>query len=285
MVAVLGLVSALVYGVSDFLGGISSRRLSPLLAVALTFVVAAACAAIAVAIEQPVWSARDFLLGLVAGVAGGIGTWAFYAVLAIGPMSVLSPAVAVLYAVIPAIVGISLGERLPVVGYLALVAVAIAAVLLGVSPQRDGRRITPRALLLALVAGLGFAGYIIAIDFTAPESGLVPLLGDYLSGTVIILAALSVRIARRGRAAELAGLGRNRATGFAIIAGALLAVANILLVVGLHLGDLAVMGVLNSLYPLSTVVLALWLLHERLSVPQWIGIALGLGGAAALAVV
>jgi len=84
---------------------------------------------------------------------------------------------------------------------------------------------------------------------------------------------------------EWAGI-RNR-TGVvqAVFAGVLLAAGNILLVVGLHLGELAVMGVLNALYPLGTVILAFFVLRERLSVLQTIGIVLALAASAVLALV
>jgi len=282
LVAIIGLASALVYGLSDFLGGLASRRMRPLVAVEVTFVVATAIALTAVLVEQPVWSARDLLLGLAAGVAGALGTWTFYACLAIGPMSVLSPVVAVLNAVLPAVVGFAVGERLGALGLVGVAAVVVAAALLGVSRQSDGSRLSARALLLAIGAGVGFAAYFTLIHFTAPESGLVPLVGDYLAGTVLVAVVLLVLRWRRGPA-ELAGLGRNRATTAAVLAGVLLAIANILLVIGLHLGDLAVMSVLSALYPASTVLLALWFLRERLSAWQWIGVVLGIGGTAAIA--
>jgi drug/metabolite transporter (DMT)-like permease len=71
--------------------------------------------------------------------------------------------------------------------------------------------------------------------------------------------------------------------GQALLAGALLVVANILLVIGLHLGELAIMGVLNALYPLGTVLLALIVLRERLSRLQLAGIALALAASVVLA--
>lgn len=113
MVAILGFISAVVYGASDFLGGLASRRMSALLASFIGFVVATVVTAVALLIEQPVWSTEAVVLGALAGVAGAIGTWALYACLAVGPMSILSPGVAAIYAVLPAIVGIVLGERFP----------------------------------------------------------------------------------------------------------------------------------------------------------------------------
>jgi len=288
MIALLGLSSALVYGASDFLGGLASRRITPLLVSFLSQLAALLIAAVATFVSTPHWSTSAVVLGIVAGFAGGIGTWAFYASLAIGPMSVVSPGVAMIYAVVPAIVGFAIGERIAVLGYLALAAVIVAAVLLAVPRQRDPVRVTPRAVLLGSIAGLGFAGYIIAIDRTPTNSGLAPLFVDLIVATLLYGVVLVVNRVRRGAVEgpkEWAGI-RNR-TGVmqAVFAGVLLAAGNILLVVGLHLGELAVMGVLNALYPLGTVILAFFVLRERLSVLQTIGIVLALAASAVLALV
>ncbi|HTL42510.1 MAG TPA: EamA family transporter [Pseudolysinimonas sp.] len=285
MVAILGFVSAVVYGASDFLGGLASRRMSALLASFLGFVVAAVVSAVAVLIEQPVWSTDAVVLGALAGVAGSVGTWALYACLAIGPMSVLSPGVAAIYAILPAVVGIVLGERFPPVGYAALLVAVVAGILLAATPESgQGRRPSGRGLAYAALSGVAFAGYIIAIDATPAESGLVPLLVDLLVGGLLFVAALVWGRIRRGPA-ELAGLRDRRAVLLAVVAGALLVAGNIMLVVGLHLGDLAVMAVLNSLYPLGTVLLAIVLLRERLTVLQGVGIGLAIAAAVTLSVV
>jgi drug/metabolite transporter (DMT)-like permease len=285
MVAVLGFVSAVVYGASDFLGGLASRRMSALLASFLGFLVAVVVSAVAVVIEQPVWSADAVVLGALAGVAGSVGTWALYACLAIGPMSVLSPGVAAIYAILPAVVGIVLGERFPPIGYAALLVAVVAGILLAATPESGrARRPSGRGLAYAGLSGVAFAGYIIAIDATPAESGLVPLLVDLLVGGLLFVAALVWGRIRNGPG-ELAGLRDRRAVLLALAAGALLVAGNIMLVVGLHLGDLAVMAVLNSLYPLGTVLLAIVLLRERLTALQGIGIGLALAAAVTLSVV
>jgi drug/metabolite transporter (DMT)-like permease len=283
VIAALGLISAVIYGASDFFGGLAARRMSALLASALGGGVAVVGAAIAVAIERPAWTAPDALLAAIAGVLGAIGTWSFYAGLAIGPMSVVSPGVAMIYAVVPAIVGVAvLGEQFSPLGYAALAAVVVAALLLAVPRQRDGARLTPRAVLLGTVAGLAYAGYIIAMDRTSPGSGLEPLLVELGAAFVLFVLALAVNRVRRGPA-ELRGLRETRLVLQAMLAGLLLVAATILLVIGLHLGDLAVMGVLNALYPLGTVLLALLVLRERLSALQFVGIGLALAASVVLA--
>ena len=284
MIALLGLSSALVYGFSDFFGGLASRRITPLLVSFVSQIAAVIIATIVTFASQPHWSVAAVVLGLVGGIGGGIGTWAFFTSLAIGPMSVVSPGVAMIYAVVPAAVGIALGERIAPLGYAALAAVVVAAVLLALPRQRESARLTPRAIVYGSIAGLGFAGYVIAIGRTPRDSGLVPLWCDLLMATAIYTGALLVNRIRRGRS-ELAGARDRTALVQSVLAGVLLVAGNILLVLGLHLGELAVMGVLNALYPLGTVILAFIVLKERLSVLQLLGIVLALGASAVLALV
>ncbi len=290
VIALFGLGSAIIYGASDFFAGLASRRLSSLLVAFLSSIVAGLLVLVAVLVSAPTWSPETVVLGSIAGLLGSIGTWAFYASLAIGPMSVISPGVATIYAVVPAVAGIAFGERFPPAGYVALVAVVAAAVLLSMHGGGERARIRPRAVLLGVIAGFGYAGYIIAIDRTSEESGLAPLLVDFLVAVLVLgLALLALRIRRSLRheaAAPLAVSSEDRRRGLllSVVTGVTLAVGNILLVIGLHIGDLAVMGVLNSLYPLGTVLLAMIVLRERLSPLQLTGVVLALAGSALLAV-
>ncbi|CAN5213277.1 DMT family transporter [soil metagenome] len=284
MIAVLGFVSALLYGGSDFLGGLAARRMTSLVVSFVAVVVAIVVCAVTMLFVPGAWSTEAVVLGALAGIFGSIGTWAFYACLALGPMSVLSPGVAVIYAVLPAIAGILLGERFPPIGYVALVAVVIAAVMLSVTREGVPSKVSGRAIVLGVIAGVGFAGYIILIDRSPEESGLVPLLADLVVGAVLYGAVLLIGRLRSGPA-ELAAVRPSTGLWQAMGAGALLVSGNILLVIGLHLGDLAVMGVLNSLYPLGTVLLALIILRERLTVLQGIGVGLALAASVALALV
>lgn len=277
MVAVLGFVSAVLFGASDFFGGLAAKR-TPAIAVAgAANVVAAAIVAVVVVATGPVWSSEAVLWGVLAGVGGAIGTASLYAVLAIGPMSVLSPTVAALYAILPAGVGIALGERLQPLGYAALVVVFVAGMLLAVTRETGGARVRPRVLALAVVAGVGFAVYIIAIDRAPNASGLIPLLVELAVGALLFVPLVLAREIRSP--GSVTGPLRTRTVLLQTVGcGVLMAVGTALLVIGLQLGDLAVMSVLNSLYPLGTVALAMVVLRERLTAVQGIGIGLALAG-------
>ncbi len=285
MIVVLGVVSGLVYGASDFLAGIAARRVPSVLVSLAMFVVAAGTVGAAMLVPglmPSAWSTDAVVLGLLAGVAGAIGSWALYAALALGPMSVVSPLTAGLYALVPAVAGFALGDRLPWYGVLALGLVVVATVLLSRSPGERSARVTARALVLSLIAGVSLGAYIVLIDRAPAASGFVPLLVDYLTGIVVFLGAwLLTSRARAG--GELRRLGLGSTAGATLLAGLGLALGNILLLIGLRLGELAVMGVLNALYPLGTVLLALIVLRERLHPLQVAGIVLAVAASALLA--
>lgn len=288
MIVLLGLASAIVYGVSDFLGGLGSRRISPLMVSLVSFAVALVPIAVLTALVGSVWSSEAVWLGVIAGVAGAGAIWAFYAALAIGPMSVISPTTAAVAALIPAVAGILSGERFSPLGYLALGALVVAAVLLGVTREQQGGRVGVRAVVLAVTSGVGFGGYNVVMEATPPESQFAPLLVDLVAGAALFALVVAVlRLVRGdswwGGTDAPAAEARTPGLAFAIGAGLLMAVANALLVWGLHQGELAIMGVLASLYPLGTVLLALTVLRERLTRVQVAGVVLALAASAALA--
>ena len=126
----LGLAAALLYGSSDFGGGLLSRCLGP---VRVTVIGSAAATALAWAVliisAGPGPNVRAVAWGLASGLAGGAGTLVLYRGLARGQMSVVGPVSAVGAAVIPAVAGIAMGER-PGVPAVAGVLVALPAIVL-----------------------------------------------------------------------------------------------------------------------------------------------------------
>jgi drug/metabolite transporter (DMT)-like permease len=288
VIVLIGLASAIVYGVSDFFGGLGARRIAPLMVSLVSFAVAIVPIAVLTPLAGSVWSAEAVWLGAIAGLAGAVAIWAFYAALAIGPMSVISPTTAAVAALIPAVAGIATGERFSPLGYVALAALVVAAVLLGVTREQQGGRVGARAVVLAVASGVGFGGYNVVMEATPPESQYAPLLVDLVAGALLFGVVLALLRVLRGDSwwggADAPPVASRRpGLAFAVAAGLLMSVANALLVWGLHQGELAIMGVLASLYPLGTVLLALIVLRERLTPVQVAGVALALLASAALA--
>ncbi|MGK5114536.1 MULTISPECIES: EamA family transporter [unclassified Geodermatophilus] len=266
MAVLLALASAVVYGMADFCGGLATRRATAFAVVALSQ--AAGLAALLVLLPwlggDPV--AADLLWGAAAGVAGAAGLVLFYRALAEGVMSVVAPVTAVSAAALPVVVGLGLGERMAwwaVVGIgLALVAVVLVAAEDGLGSLRTAR---PASVVPALAAGAGFGLFFVLLDRTREASELSPLVGArVVSVTLVVVLALvsrqSLRIPRTVLPIVLvAGLGDM--------------VANALFLLAAQQGQLAITGVLASLYPVSTVVLAQVVLRERLAGTQVAGLA------------
>jgi drug/metabolite transporter (DMT)-like permease len=285
LTVLVGLLSALVYGAADFLGGLAAKRIDPLRVAA----VGGASGLVVLAAVLPVlgggWSAAAVALGTLSGVSGAIALSLLYACLAIGPMSILSPLTAVVSAIVPLTVGVLLGERLTAVGYLALALALVAVVLVGFVPSGRAVRPSLAAVLMAIGAGAFIGGFLILIDLTPEDSGLVPLVANRITNAVLMFSTIAVLAVIRRQHPRGPGAVRGWRPGLvlAIACGVVDSTANILILVGLRLGDLGVMSMLTAMYPAGTIILAAVVLRERIAPTQVLGLVLALGAAALLA--
>jgi drug/metabolite transporter (DMT)-like permease len=262
----LALASAVVYGMADFCGGLASRRATAFAVVA----VSQAAGLLGLLLLLP-WlggdpTTADLAWGASAGVAGAAGLVLFYRALAVGVMSVVAPVTAVSAAAIPVVIGVGFGERLAwwaVVGIaLALVAVVLVAAEDGLSSLRSAR---PATLVPALAAGAGFGLFFVLLDRTREAAELSPLVGArVVSVALVVVLAMGARQSLRVPRATLPVV---------LLGGAGDMTANALFLLATQQGQLAITGVLASLYPVSTVVLAQIVLRERLVATQVAGLA------------
>jgi drug/metabolite transporter (DMT)-like permease len=215
-------------------------------------------------------TAADIAWGAAGGVAGGVGVMLFYRALATGVMSVVAPVTAVTGAVVPVVAGLLLGER---PGALALVGVglAIAAVAL-LAREAPGQRELPsagraHAFVLAFGAGLGFGAFFVLLDRTGDDAGLWPLVASR-SVTFVIAVGLALLTSRAVVPRAGDALPPTLGTGVLDMS------ANVLFLLANREGLLALVAVITSLYPASTIALAQIFLGERLARHQLIGLAL-----------
>jgi drug/metabolite transporter (DMT)-like permease len=198
----------------------------------------------------------------------------FFRTLARGVMSVIAPVTALSAAAVPVLVGLVGGDRIGAWAAVGI-AVALAAVVLvsaegGLSTLRAAR---PASLAPALLAGSMFGVFFVLLDQTSDGSGLTPLATARLAslGLVVVIALAgrnSLRVARPALPiAAASGVGDMAANALFLLATQ-------------QDGQLAIIGVLAALYPVSTVLLAQVVLRERLVVAQVAGL-----GAAVAAVV
>jgi drug/metabolite transporter (DMT)-like permease len=269
----LALTASLSWGIGDFLAGLRTRRL-PLVTV---LVVSQAAGLTSIALVVAVRGvgppeARYLGYAALAGVAGAVGLAALYQGLAVGPMSIVAP-ISATAAVVPVVAGVVTGERpsaAQAVGIgLAVVGVALASRSQGADEARRGET---TGVALALVAALSFGLLLVALG-EASEGD--PYWGTFAmratSFSLLVLAALVVRpsFALPGR--DLPVL---------LLIGLLDTAGNVLFAVATTESLLSVAAVLAQLYPIVTVLLARFVLGERLSRGQAAGVVGAFAGVA-----
>jgi len=281
---VVGLASALTYGVADFFGGLAAKRTPAVAVTALVAVVGLAVMLPFAFLVPARLSVDGFLWGGLSGLAGAAAVFLLYAALAIGPMSILSPLTAVLSALVPMTWGLLTGERLPWWGYIAIGAVLVAIVLVGFVPEKGAVRPRLRGIVYATASGFLIGCFFILIDRAPDDSGLFPLVANRSASGAVLIVVIAVLLTRARRNGTAAFPGLRGAIPFIIACGVADAGANVLILAGLRLGDLTVMSVLAALYPAGTIALAALVLRERIAPVQWVGLGLALTAAAVLAI-
>lgn len=287
----------MLWGTSDFVGGVGARRASAMVALLVETPIALAGVAIAAFVVGGRPTLASLGWGALAGLAAGLGVLAFYRALATGSMSVVAPVSALMGAAVPVLVGLGIGEHPGAVG-LAGVVLCVAAVALvcleGPVPRQEGLATISTPTLLAIGAGVGFGLFFVLLRPVGPASGLWPLVSSKVVSLAVVAAVASVGRAAT-QAAEVTGAGRPAAWAagaggpaagdnrppwilLAAAAGCLDAAANVLYLQALRHGLLVSVAVLSSLYPAVTVLLARSLLAEHLRRVQRLGLALAITG-------
>jgi len=273
--APLGLGSGLLWGTGDFVGGLQSRRQAPR-AVAIWSQVAGALVLLVVLAGRP--DHRPALAGVVWGVVGGLGGGCglllFYRGLAEGAMSIVAP-VSACGAVVPVTVAFARGTP-PGLPATIGIAAAVAGVVLVSRTSRGDRRAAGaplRVVAMALGAALGFGFFFVCVDAGSAVPGGSPLWVVAGARAGSLTAMLVIALAGR-RSVPWPG----RRIWAVALAGVLDTAANVLFAYATTMGNLGVVGVLGSLYPVTTVLLARFVLAERLSGVQATGVGLALTG-------
>lgn len=307
MVTIFALSAALLYGCADFLGGVATRRARALailpasaLAGLMIVLVAALAAGEQVHLAGLVW-------GLAAGAVGGVGLIIFYAGLAEGPMTIVAPTSALTATVLPVAVSVAEGERgTPLVYAGALICLA-AIVLVSATgnppverpaaarddppagaaaagrPPRSlpsrmasrlaGRGFHARAVGYGLAAGATFGLFFLFLRNAGQSGAFWPIVASRLTGFLIIVLAAVL-----SRTKPVVAAGGSRLLLATFGSGTLDATANVSYVFATRAGLFGLAVVLTSLYPGITVVLARFVLAERLRAIQVMGLLLAAAG-------
>jgi drug/metabolite transporter (DMT)-like permease len=261
----LALLGAVSYGVSDFIGGLASRRTS-VWPVALLSCLGSLVGAVVLALLVPGDpSAAQLWWGTLAGIGAGAGTAFLYRGLSGGRMGVVAPVSGVGATVIPVLIGVSTGERPSTLVWVGMVA-ALPGIWLVSREDSTAPAGGPSGLLEGLLAGIGFGVLFAALGQVPEGAGYWPLAACEVSAVLTVVVA---GLALRGGMVPHA-----REQWWGLVSGLLAAAAGVAFLLATHHGLLSVSAVLVSLYPAFTVVLASLVLRERIHRVQAAGLAL-----------
>jgi drug/metabolite transporter (DMT)-like permease len=273
----LALVSSVSWGVGDFLGGLKSRSLPLLNVIVGSQVTGLVLVSIFVAVRGDGPPGGDFaIFAALSAIAGVSGLAAFYRGLAVGNMGVVAP-ISACAAVVPLVVGIATGDRPGTLQAIGL-ALALAGVVLASREEVIGERASRRAARgagLAMLSALGFGFFFLAFDRASDGDVAWAMLVNRMTGvSILLLAAAALRPPLRA--------GRHDVPVIAAI-GALDMGANATFGLAATKGLVSVVSVVGSLYPLTTVILAAVVLHERPHRLAQVGVVTALLGVAMIA--
>jgi drug/metabolite transporter (DMT)-like permease len=271
----LGLASSVAWGISDFLGGLQSRRISALSVLLVSQPVGLVLAlGVALIVGGDALGTREAAIAVGAGAAVVIALGAFYRAMALGSISVVAT-IGALGVLVPVVAGFARGDRPAAIQAVGAIAGIAGVVLVAREPDPEWRAAGRASMGLAAVAALGFGTFLLGLDAASGEQPAWTIVAARSGGVAMLLAAAAlmrptVRIGRR-LLPVLVTIGC-----FDVLANSLFALAT-------NHGLLALVAVAGSLYSAVTVLLARIVLGERLAPTQRAGVVLALAGVALIA--
>jgi drug/metabolite transporter (DMT)-like permease len=271
----LGLGSSVAWGISDFLGGLQSRRISALTVLLVSQPVGLVLAlAVALAFGGDSLGARDAAIAAGAGAAAVLALGAFYRAMALGSVTVVAT-IGALGVLVPVAAGVVQGDRPPLVQVVGAAAGLVGVLLVAREPDPEWRAAGRAAVGLAAVAALGFGLFFLGLDAAAGDRPTWTVVAARVGGVATLFVAAAV--ARPSMRIESSMLSPLLAIGFFDV------LANSLFAVATNHGLLSLVAVAGSLYSAVTVLLARFVLGERLARIQLCGVVAALTGVALIA--
>lgn len=271
----LALASSVAWGTSDFLGGLRSRRISALTVLLVSQpvgLVLATCVAVGAGGDS--LSIRDAAIAAGAGATVVMALGAFYRAMALGSVTVVAT-IGALGVLVPVAAGLLQGDDPGAVQAVGAAAGIAGVVLVAREPDPEWRAASKVAIGLAALAALGFGTFFLGLDISSGPRPAWTIVAARTGGVVTLLVAAA--FARPQMRIERALLPSLFAIGFFDV------LANSLFAVATNHGLLSLVAVAGSLYSAVTVLLARFVLRERMALPQRAGVVVALAGVALIA--
>ena len=266
--ALLALMAAGFWGVGDFSGGMGVKTAGGSVGAALRVVILSHMTSFSVlliaayALGDPFPHGRLLALGLAAGVAGGTSLSAFYIALSRGAMGASAAISGVLAAAIPAVVSM-VADGTP--GWRKGIGFLVAGAAIWMIAAGDAAREDASTTWLAIGAGAGFGIYFVALKY-AGAGGVICPMATARMGSISTCALILLGL----RGAGTVQISRRVVTW--VLSTALFDTSgNLIFIAATRAGRLDVAAVLASLYPASTILLAAWVMKERPTRRQGLG--------------
>jgi drug/metabolite transporter (DMT)-like permease len=263
----LALGASLTWGVADFFGPLKGRVLGALRVLVYVQIGGLVVIALIVAIRGKGIAGSEALLAIPAAISGTLGLFAYYQGMAVGAMSIVAP-IAGISAAVPVVFGIATGDRPSLWQWLGIAAALCGVFLASREPGRNSK--VAAGVGLALLAAIGFGGYFPAMHAAGNADYWWASLIFRTTSTFVILAAVAIR--RPSLAIQPIQI------PILVLIGTGDMLGNLFFAAASTSGLVSITSVLASLYPIVTVVLARFVLKERVARSQEAGIALTLAG-------
>ena len=276
MASLLALDAALSWGTGDFLGGLATRRVGVLTVLVLSQAIGLAGVALWVVVARDAFPGIPELLpAAAAGISGVVGLAALYRGFAVGAMGIVAP-ISAAAPLVPLTVDAAHGITPGSLQWLGVALVLAGVVTLSREPATLGGRRLAAGAGLSVVAALGFGGFIVGLDAGSDESAPWAVVAARSTSVLVALVAVALTSAALRPPARLWPM--------LVGVGVFDTGANVSVAFATTKGAAGVVAVLSALYPVVTVVLARFVLGERLSAARRIGGGVTLAGAALVAV-
>jgi drug/metabolite transporter (DMT)-like permease len=276
--ALLALAAAALWGGGDFSGGMAVKRAGGTMGAALRVILLSHAVSLGVLLVAVWWRGDAFphgaplVWGLVAGATAGIALACFYVALSRGAMGASAALSGLLAAAIPAAVSAGAEGSPGMLKLMGFLVAGLAIWLIAAGPNPEAKPADRGTFWLAVVGGVGFGIYFVALKF-AGSAGVIWPLATARMGSLTVSALLVGGMALKAEAGAVKLRLTRTVVAWALGAVLLDTSGNLLFIAATRAGRLDVAAVLASLYPASTILLAAWTLHERPTRRQGLGMA------------